>query len=84
MALADIQQQLAADDVPWRTCAVCHHMDDRGEEWADQLRRLLSNRAVKFKDLAAALEADPDEPTIPWGTLSRHARAGCDAKERLR
>lgn len=82
MALSDIEEKLAG--VPWRTCAVCHHMADRGDEWAFTLRRLLSNRGVKFKDLAKSLADDPDEPDIPWEALSRHARAGCAAKESLR
>lgn len=83
MALEDIEVELTAE-VPWRTCAVCHYIDERGEDWANRLRRLLANKGVKFKDLAAKLAEDPDEPTIEWATLSRHARAGCSAKERLR
>jgi hypothetical protein len=83
MALSDIETQLAAE-IPWRTCAVCFHVSERGEEWAERLRRLLANRGVRFKELAAALEADPDEPTIEWSALSRHARGGCSAKETLR
>jgi hypothetical protein len=83
MALVDIEAQLT-DEVPWRTCAVCHYMHERGDEWAERLRRLLSNPTVKFKKLAAKMAADPDEPAIPWEALSRHARAGCAAREHLR
>lgn len=82
MALADIEDKLAG--IPWRTCAVCHYMNENGEEWATRLRRLLSNRGVKFRDIADELENDPDEPTIPVQALSRHANAGCSANERLR
>lgn len=79
MALSDIEA-----GIPWQTCGVCHHMSERGETWSDTLRRLLANRGIKFKDLARALRDDPDEPTIPWETLSRHARGGCKANEVLR
>lgn len=83
MALADIEADLTAE-LPWRTCAVCHYLGERDAEWGDRLRRLLGNKGVKFKDLAAKMAADPDEPTIEWAALSRHARGGCSAKERLR
>lgn len=83
MALADIEAELTSE-IPWRTCAVCHHMAERGDEWAEHLRRLLANRGVKFKELAAALADDPDEPNINWQALSRHARRGCSANEQLR
>lgn len=83
MALADIEADLAAE-IPWRTCEVCHYLEQRDAEWGKQLRRLLANKGVKFKTLEARLAADPDEPSISWAALSRHARAGCSAKERLR
>lgn len=83
MALADIETDFT-EGVPWRTCAVCHHLAQRDEEWGARLRRLLSNRGIKFRDIAKALSDDPDEPTIQWEALSRHARSGCAAKESLR
>jgi hypothetical protein len=83
MALSKIEQQLTGG-IPHRTCSVCHHMNERGLAWKIQLQGLLANRGVKFKDLAAALAVDPDEPDIPWEALSRHARGGCAAKETLR
>lgn len=83
MALADIESELT-DEIPWRTCVVCHHLAERDDEWGARLRRLLANKAVKFKTLEAKMAADPDEPTIPWESLSRHARAGCSAREYLR
>lgn len=51
---------------------------------AAALRGMLADRGLKFKDIAAELKADPESPTIPWEALSRHARAGCTADERLR
>lgn len=83
MALEDIESELTAE-VPWRTCAVCHYIDERGDDWAARLRRMLANKGIKFKELAAKLALDPAEPSIPWEALSRHARAGCAAREHLR
>lgn len=83
MALSDIEAKLDPS-VPHKTCAVCFHMEERGEEWAERLRGLLRNRGIKFKDLAKELADDPDEPSIPAGTLGRHAQRGCVAQESLR
>jgi hypothetical protein len=83
MALADIEAAIDSG-IPHRTCAVCHYISERGDEWATRLRRLLANRGVKFRDLAAELAKDPDEPTIEWQALSRHARGHCAAKDVLR
>jgi hypothetical protein len=83
MALSDIEANLTGV-VPWRTCAVCHHLSERDDAWGTQLRRLLANRGVKFHDLAKELADDPTEPDIPAVALSRHARGLCVAKEVLR
>jgi hypothetical protein len=83
MALTDIEAKLDPA-IPHKTCAVCHYMDERGEEWADKLRVLLRNRGIKFTALADALYEDPDEPEIPAKALSRHAQRGCSAQEQLR
>lgn len=83
MALADIEAKFT-NPVPHKVCAVCYWMDERGDEWANKLRSLLSNRGIRFKDLAKELADDPDEPNIPADTLSRHAQQGCSAQERLR
>ena len=83
MALSNIAAKLNPE-VPHKTCAVCFHMEQRGEKWADELRTLLRNRGVRFKDLADALREDPDEPDIPSYALSRHASATCAAREKLR
>jgi G:T-mismatch repair DNA endonuclease (very short patch repair protein) len=53
-------------------CAVCHWLSERDDEWGDRLRRLLANRGIQFKALAKKLADDPDEPDIPWESLSRH------------
>ena len=83
MAIADIASQLSSE-LPWRTCAVCHALDSMSDTDAATFRDLLADRGVRFKTLAKQIEDDPDLPDIPWEALSRHARAGCSAKERLR
>jgi hypothetical protein len=83
MALADIAAKLDPT-IPHKTCAVCFHMAERGDEWAEKLRGLLRNRGIKFVELAEALYDDPDEPNIPAKALSRHAQRGCLAGEKLR
>ena len=83
MALEDIEADLTGV-VPWRTCAVCHHISERDQAWGERLRRLLANRCVKFRDLAKKLAQDDAEPDIPEDALSRHARGLCAAKEVLR
>lgn len=83
MALTDIAANLV-DEVPWRTCATCHALNGMSEDDAATLRRLLADRRVKFKHLAKALADDTESPTIPWESLSRHAQAGCSARENLR
>lgn len=83
MALDRIEAELTGE-VPAGTCAVCFYLDERGEEWATRLRRMLASRGIKYKELAAKLRADAEEPTIEWEALSRHARGGCAAREYLR
>jgi len=83
MALQDIAANLT-DELPWRTCATCHALAGMSDEDATTLRRLLSDRGVRFLALAKALEEDPDSPTIHHDALSRHARGLCSAREVLR
>ena len=54
MALADIEAALDPG-VPWRTCAVCHYLSQKDEVWGARLRRMLANRGIKFRDIAAEL-----------------------------
>jgi hypothetical protein len=83
VALADIAADLV-DEIPWRTCATCHALDNMSEDDAATLRRLLADRKVQFTALAKALADDPDSPTIPRVALSRHANWDCSAREVLR
>lgn len=84
MALSDVAAQMTSSELPWRTCGTCHALAGMSNEDAATLRGLLADRRVKFKDLARALAADPDSPTIAWESLSRHARGDCSAEEVLR
>jgi hypothetical protein len=83
MALADIAADLV-DEIPWRTCATCHALDNMSADDAAVLIRLLSDRNVQFATLAGALADDPDSPTIDRAALSRHARGQCAARKVLR
>lgn len=84
MALADVAANLEAGGLPHQTCGTCHALAGMTPEDAATLRRLLADRSVRFSNLAVALERDPDSPSIPADTLSRHARGMCSAREVLR
>lgn len=84
MALSDVAATVTGEGVPWRTCVTCHALSEMTDQDAQVLRGLLADRRVKFKDLAKALADDPESPTIPWPSLSRHARGECGAGEVLR
>lgn len=83
MALADIAANLTGG-LPHQTCGTCHALAQMGDDDAATLRRLLADRSVKFKALAALMEADPETPNVEWSALSRHARGECSARERSR
>ena len=84
MALKDLAANLGQSVAPYGICATCHALENMAAEDATTLRALLADRGIRFKDLAGALEADNDSPTIHWEALSRHARGGCTAREKLR
>lgn len=82
MAIADIK---AAVETPWRTCAVCHALDNIPPDEATALRDLLRNKGVRYSELSEKLAEDPDTPLkLDRDALSRHARGFCAARERLR
>ena len=83
MALADVAATLKGG-LPHRTCATCHALADMSDEDVATFRALLADKSVRFKALAAALEADDEVPSVPADALSRHARGDCAARERLR
>jgi hypothetical protein len=83
MALQDIVANLSGG-LPHQTCGTCHALAGMSDEDAATLRRLLSDRGVKFTELPKALAEDADSPPIPSDALSRHARGLCSAREVLR
>lgn len=84
MAITDLAKAVE-QNVPWRTCAACHALGELPPKEAAALRSLLANPAIRYTELSQALAADQDYPLrIKSETLSRHARGGCDADERLR
>ena len=83
MAIADIVS--ATDKPPHKVCAVCFELGRIAPSEAAALRALLSNPSLKYSDISKWIAEDPDTPiNIDGPTLSRHARAGCSARERLR
>jgi hypothetical protein len=85
MALADLARTKADSAAPWRTCAVCHALATIPPAEADALREMLSDRERRYSKISEEIAEDPDTPLdLDTGTLSRHARGRCGAKERLR
>ncbi len=86
MALSAAAQSIeSGEGVPWRTCAVCHALATIPPDEAAGFRALMGNKALRYNEVEQIIAADPDTPlVIPWATISRHARGGCDARERLR
>jgi hypothetical protein len=85
MAISDIAQATQnADPLPWRTCGVCHALATIPEAEAEGLRALLRGK-LRYSEISDLIADDPDTPLqIDKETLSRHARGGCSARERLR
>lgn len=85
MAIAHILEQATTDTKKGPPCAVCDALASLSDTDAAALRGLLANPNVRYQALSDALAADEDTPLdLPAGTLSRHARGRCSAKERLR
>lgn len=85
MAIADIatSARSASAERPWRTCQVCHALDDLPDVESEALRELLAGK-MRYSDIEAELAADSEAPNLHRDALSRHARGRCDAKDRLR
>ena len=85
MALSDIAKAAkTADPLPWRTCAVCHALATIPPAEAEGLRELLRGK-LRYSEISDLIADDPDTPLqLDTYALSRHARGGCTARERLR
>lgn len=85
MAIADLADLAAATGPGWRECQVCHALADLPTDKATLLRQLLASPMIRYSDLSHELSTDPDwQIDIDPGTLSRHARGRCSAREQLR
>jgi hypothetical protein len=85
MSLAKIAKAAkTADPLPWRTCSVCHALATIPEAEAEGLRDLLRGK-LRYSEISDLIADDPDTPLrLDSDALSRHARGGCSARERLR
>jgi hypothetical protein len=63
-------------------CSVCEALNRLPEDEAAALVRLLSDPAVRYTELSAALAGEGLD--LADGTLSRHARGRCEARTKLR
>ena len=63
-------------------CTVCEKMGTLPAEEAAALTRLLSDPGVRYTELSTALAGEGID--LSAGTLSRHARGRCEAREKLR
>ena len=83
MAISDLAKRV--EEKLWQKCLVCHALENLPDVEAAALRDLLANPRVRYSELSNDLARDEDYPLdIPAETLSRHARGGCSARERLR
>lgn len=85
MAISDLLDQSSAEARKGPACTVCVALAKLSEEEAAALRSLLADPAWRYTELSDRLLTDPDTPlNIPHGTLARHARGQCSAREKLR
>ena len=83
--ISDIVNEDATSAVKGPSCSVCKALADLPDTEAAALRQLLADPRWRYSELSDRLEADPDTPLrIHSGTLARHARGHCSARERLR
>lgn len=85
MAISDILNDAATKATKGPSCTVCLALDSLPVDEATALRSLLADPAWRYTELADRLAEDPDTPlVIPHGTLARHAKGRCSAREKLR
>lgn len=81
MAISDLLNRAQTKIVKGPPCTVCALLADLPEPEAAALRALLSSR-IPYSELSKGLLEEGVD--ITPGTLSRHARGLCEARERLR
>jgi len=85
MALKDLAREGATEARKGPPCTVCVAMAGLPVDEADALRQLLADPTWRYTELSDRLREDPDTPLdIPHGTLARHAKGRCSAREKLR
>ena len=82
MAIADLAPTPPRKGPTCDTCVLLAQLDHDTPTEAEALRRLLADPKVRYTQLAVALEGEGI--TISHGSLGRHARGACEARERLR
>ena len=63
-------------------CTACESIKSLSDEDAAALTRLLSDPTVRYTELSEALAREG--LVLAAGTLSRHARGRCEARQKLR
>lgn len=85
MAISDLAQTPATKAVKGPACTVCTALASLPESEAAGLRKLLADPDWRYTELSDRLALDEDYPLeIPHGTLARHAKGRCSAREKLR
>lgn len=85
MAIGDIAASKPTAAVKGPPCSVCQALETLPVGEAVALRALLADKTWRYTELAERLAADPDTPLdIPHGTLARHAKGRCAARDKLR
>lgn len=80
MAIADITEQAKVRKGP--PCSVCEVLADLPDTEAAALRSLLADKTWRYTALSDELHREGVE-LAPF-VLSRHAKGGCAAREKLR
>lgn len=87
MAIAEITRKIQSDKgtVKGPPCTVCAFISSLTDKEAAALNELLSDPAVRYSTLAESISDDPDyDVRFDAGTISRHVRGRCSARQKLR
>ena len=82
MAIRDLLDQTQPKIRKGPPCTVCSLLSALPDDEATALRRLLSDRSIRYSTLADALRGEGHD--FSGYTLSRHARGLCEGREALR
>lgn len=82
MPIVDIAAEQTPTTPPGPTCTVCQKLAELPDPEANALRALMANPAWRYQVLAERLRSEGVD--LSAGSLSRHARGRCLAREKLR